>query len=147
MIPYPDVEHIELLRYIARVLNVNPAGKTILDLTDEVKTALAKASLEGKQVLLIIDEAHLLSIGSLEYIRLLSNIKITGKKLLQILLIGQNELSHKLRRTEMRQLRQRISVNRFLSPMSPSETIEYIDHRLGWQGPASPDVLNQLAKN
>jgi len=130
MIPYPDVEHIEILRYIARVLNINTAGKGILDLTDEVKTVLSKASFNGKQVLLIIDEAHLLSIDSLEYIRLLSNIEITGKKLLQILLIGQNELSHKLRRTEMRQLRQRISVNRFLSPMSPSETIEYIDHRL-----------------
>jgi general secretion pathway protein A len=79
---------------------------------------------------LIIDEAHLLSIGSLEHIRLLSNIETTEKKLLQILLIGQNELRHKLRRREMRQLRQRINVNLFLSPMSRSETIEYIDHRL-----------------
>ena len=130
LIPYPYVEYMEILRYITRVLKIDPQGKGVLDLTDEVKAALTKASLDGKQVVLIIDEAHLLSIDSLEHVRLLSNIEITEKKLLQILLIGQNELSHKLHRRDMRQLRQRINVNRFLSPMSPSETIEYIDHRL-----------------
>jgi general secretion pathway protein A len=124
------VEYIEISRYIARVLKINPVGKGVLDLTDEIKTALIVAGLDGKQFVLIIDEAHLLSISSLEYIRLLSNIETTEKKLLQILLLGQNELSQKLRRSEMRQLRQRINVNRFLSPMSHSETIGYIDHRL-----------------
>ncbi len=130
VIPNPDVEYIEILRYIARTLKVNPEAKGILDLTDDIKVALTKAYLRGQQFVLIIDEAHLLSIGSLEHIRLLSNIEITSDKLLQILLIGQNELRHKLRRREMRQLRQRINVNLFLSPMSRSETIEYIDHRL-----------------
>ena len=130
VIPNPDVEYIEILRYIARILKVNPEAKGILDLTDDIKAALTKAYLRGQQFVLIIDEAHLLSIGSLEHIRLLSNIEITSDKLLQILLIGQNELRHKLRRREMRQLRQRINVNLFLSPMSRSETIEYIDHRL-----------------
>ena len=124
------MEYIEILRYIARILKVNPEGKGILDLTDDIKVALTKASLHGQQVVLIIDEAHLLSIASLEHIRLLSNIEITAKKLLQILLIGQNELSHKLRRREMRQLRQRLNVNRVLSHLSRSETFEYIDHRL-----------------
>ncbi|MGO9313718.1 MAG: AAA family ATPase [Syntrophobacteraceae bacterium] len=130
VIPNPDVEYIEILRYIARILKVNPEGKGVLDLTDDIKVALTKGYLHGQQVVLVIDEAHLLSIGSLEHIRLLSNIEITSNKLLQILLIGQNELRHKLRRREMRQLRQRINVNLFLSPMSRSETIEYTDHRL-----------------
>ena len=130
LIPYPDVEYIDILRYIARVLNINPAGKGTLDLTDEIRAALTKANQEGQQVVLIIDEAHILSVGSLEHIRHLSNIEITEKNLLQILLIGQNELSHKLHRNDMRQLRQRITVNRFLSPMNLSETIGYIDHRL-----------------
>ncbi len=130
LIPYPDVEYIEILRYIARVLKINPEGKGSLDLTDDIKAALTKASLDGWQVVLIVDEAHLLSIGSLEHIRLLSNIEMTENKLLQILLIGQNELSHKLHRREMRQLLQRINVNQFLSPMSRSETLEYIEYRL-----------------
>lgn len=130
LIPYPDVEYIELLRYIARVLKIDPEGRDLLELTDRVKTVLAKASLDGKQVVLIVDEAHLLSTSSLEHIRLLSNLEGAEGKLLQILLIGQNELSHKLRGRQMRQLRQRINVNRFLSPLSISETIQYVDHRL-----------------
>ncbi len=130
LIPYPDVDYIEILRYIARVLSINPVSKGILDLTDEIKAALTKANLGGQHVVLIIDEAHNLSVSSLEHVRLLSNIEITANKLLQILLIGQNELSHKLHRGDMRQLRQRITVNRILSPMTPSETIEYVDHRL-----------------
>ena len=130
LIPYPDVEYIEILRYIARVLNVNPEGKGNLELTDELKEVLTRASLDGKQAVLIIDEAHLLPKSSLEYIRLASNIETTENKLIQTLLIGQNELSHKLRGREMRQFRQRININRVLCPMSPSETIEYIDHRL-----------------
>lgn len=130
LIPFPDVEYIEILRYISRVLKINPADKGILELADEVKAALINANLDGRQFILIIDEAHLLSKSSLEHIRLLSNIEVTENKLLQILLIGQNELSYNLRGREMRQLRQRVNVNRVLSPMSASETIAYIDHRL-----------------
>ncbi len=130
VIPYPGVEYIEILQYIARVLKVNPAGKGILDLTDKIKAALTKKSLDGQQVVLILDEAHILSVSSLEHIRLLSNIETSENNLLQILLIGQNELSLNLHRSDMRQLRQRITVNRVLTAMSPSETTCYIDHRL-----------------
>src|SRR5208283_5329105 len=65
LIPYADVEYIEILRYIARILKINLEGKGILDLTDDIKAALLERSLDGQQVVLIVDEAHLLSIGSL----------------------------------------------------------------------------------
>jgi general secretion pathway protein A len=130
LIPYPDVEYIEILRYIARVLNISHEGRDILELTDDVKAALIRSSLDDRQAVLIIDEAHLLSINSLEHIRLISNIETAENKLLQTLLIGQNELSVNLQKREMRQFRQRININRVLTPMKPSETIEYIDHRL-----------------
>ena len=51
-------------------------------------------------MVLIIDEAHLLSDQGLEEIRLLSNIETPDQKLLHILLVGQYELSHKLDRPE-----------------------------------------------
>jgi general secretion pathway protein A len=130
LIPYPEVGFIEIVRYIARIFKIDLAGKLDLEVIEEVKAALAKASGDGRQVVLIIDEAHLLSSESLEDIRLLSNIELSESKLLQILLIGQNELSLKLRKSGMRQLRQRININRVLSPMSEKETVEYIDHRL-----------------
>ena len=130
LVPYPDVEYVEILRYIAREFGIGTKDKGVLELSDEVKAELARASGEGRQVVLIIDEAHLLPVASLENIRLLSNIELTEKKLLQIVLIGQNELATKLRKPELRQLRQRININRVLCPLNPAETISYINHRL-----------------
>jgi general secretion pathway protein A len=130
LVPYPNVEYIELLRFIAHVLKESTYGKDVLELTADVKAALVKANRGGRQVVLILDEAHLLPIEGLENIRLLSNMETSERKLLQILLVGQNELGAKLWRNEMRQLRQRINIYRVLSPLSQSETLEYIAHRL-----------------
>ena len=55
--------------------------------------------------------------------------------------MGQNELSHKLNRPEMRQLRQRINISRFLSPLTPAETVAYIDYRLQKVGSSFPDCF------
>ncbi len=134
IISNPNVLYLDLIRYLAKTLEVEAANQSVLELTDEVKKALVEARSQGKVFVLIVDEAHLLSDASLEDIRLLSNIETRDHKLLQILLVGQYELSHKLDRPEMRQLRQRINISRFLSPLNPQETVQYIDHRLGKVG-------------
>ena len=126
----PFVGSMDLLRYVARALNLPDLQEGILELSDQVKQALAEARSRDEQVVLIVDEAHLLSEQSLEEIRLLSNLETPNQNLLQILLVGQHELSHKLGSPAMRPLRQRININRFLSPLNPAETIQYVDHRL-----------------
>jgi general secretion pathway protein A len=127
----PGVSSLELLRYIAKTLKIEVDEKDgIPELTDAVKEHFKNAKGLNKQFILIIDEAHLLSDQALEAIRLLSNIETEEQKLLQILLVGQYELSYKLDRPEMRHLRQRININRFLSPMNSFETRQYVDHRL-----------------
>jgi len=130
IISNPSVEYREILLYVARSLGVTDKGQKILDLIDEVKNALVERKKNGKYCFLVIDEAHLLSDQSLDDIRLLSNIETPDRKLLPILLVGQYELSYKLQKVRMRQLRQRISVNRFLSSLDYIETSRYIDHRL-----------------
>lgn len=134
MIMNPDVGYTKILRYVAGILKIDVEGKSVLDLVDQVKAALVEASRKGERFVLIIDEAHLLPDKSIEQIRLLSNIETQEHKLFQILLLGQYELSYKLNRPEMRQLRQRININRFLAPMDADETILYIDHRLKMAG-------------
>ena len=130
VISNPGVNYTEILRYIAGELGIANPGRSLLNLLDEVKLALIEEDQKGKRFVLIIDEAHLLEESSLEAVRLLSNFETQENKLLQILLIGQYELSHKLSKPGMRQLRQRINVNRFLAPMKAKETIEYIHWRL-----------------
>ncbi|MDP2045657.1 MAG: AAA family ATPase, partial [Deltaproteobacteria bacterium] len=130
VISNPLVDHRELLDYIASSLGLPRRGETQLELLDRIKETLKAANDQGETFLLIIDEAHLLPDASLEHIRLLFNIETPECKLLQILIAGQNELSHRLNLPKFRALRQRINVNRFLSPLSAPETVQYVEHRL-----------------
>ena len=143
----PNMNAHDLLYYLAKKLGIKTTGKeNFLELIDDVKIALMEARRQDKQFVLVIDEAHLLSDRTLEEIRLLSNIETNEQKLLQILLVGQYELSHKLDRPEMRHLRQRINVNRFLSPLTYAETISYIDHRLHQVGSSFGEVFEDSCK-
>ena len=130
VIANPLIEYQELLVYIAHRLGISRKEETILCLADRVKEKLVAARNEGKSFVLIVDEAHLLSNANLEHIRLFSNFETPEDKLLQILLVGQYELSDRLRQPGLRQLHQRININRFLSPLSEAETWQYVEHRL-----------------
>ena len=79
---------------------------------------------------LIVDEAQGLSTEILEEIRLLSNLETSHEKLVQIMLLGQQELNDKLNSPQLRQLKQRIGVKYHLLPLDSRETKDYIDHRL-----------------
>ncbi|HWY05553.1 MAG TPA: AAA family ATPase [Candidatus Acidoferrales bacterium] len=95
----------------------------------------------GWTPVLIVDEAQGLSFELLEEIRLLLNLETASEKLLQIVLVGQPELDDKLRRPEMRQLRQRISLRCSTSPLSLAEAHGYIADRLRIAGAAHGSVF------
>jgi general secretion pathway protein A len=133
-IPNPSFSHLDLIKFIAGSLGITDKKENILELVDQMKGALLSARQQGIDYFLIIDEAQQLSNENLEQIRLLSNIEIPEGKLLQILLVGQNEVSEKLNSHAMRPLRQRININRFLSPLTQAETRAYMDHRLSKAG-------------
>jgi len=85
---------------------------------------------EGKQVLLIIDEAQNLSDATLEEIRLLSNFQSEDRMLLQIIMVGQPELQARFKNPSLAQFRQRIAVNYHLEALTEEETRHYIVFRL-----------------
>lgn len=80
--------------------------------------------------ILIVDESQGLSIEMLEEIRLLSNMETVNEKLVQIMLLGQQELNEKLKSPHLRQLKQRIGIKYHIPPLDSGETRDYIDHRL-----------------
>ena len=92
---------------------------------------------EGLKTVLIIDEAQNLSPETLEQVRLLSNFETPTAKLLQILLVGQPELTKKLQLPELRQLKQRIGLRCVIGPLTQDETREYIRTRLRIAGPGT----------
>jgi general secretion pathway protein A len=91
---------------------------------------LFSAFRNGGTCLLIVDEAHLLSLDVLEEIRLLMNTDSYREKLLQVVLCGQPELAQTLNDPAVRALRQRVAERTALRALSPSEMRMYISERL-----------------
>lgn len=88
----------------------------------------------GRNALVVVDEAQNLSMEALEMLRMLTNLETAKHKLLQIMLVGQPELLKKLNSHELRQLDQRISTRCDLKPLTFTETMRYINHRITTAG-------------
>ncbi len=108
-----------------------------VSLIRDLNTFLVEQYAKGNQSILIIDEAQNLTPQLLEEIRMLSNLETSDCKLLQIILVGQPELRTILAAPELRQLRQRISINCHLKALNREEVGHYIEHRLKVAGNAS----------
>jgi general secretion pathway protein A len=85
---------------------------------------------QGGTAVLLVDEAHLMSVELLEEVRLLGNTDTYQEKLLQIVLCGQPELLAVLQRPELQALQQRIANTCLLRPLALPETRAYIAERL-----------------
>lgn len=90
---------------------------------------LTRAHEEGRTSVLVIDEAHLLTNELIEEVRLLSNFETSDRKLLQIILAGQNELNSTLAMTSLRQLRQRVAMRVHIEPLSEPDVARYLETR------------------
>jgi len=101
---------------------------------------------KGGNVALIVDEAQNLGHRTMENLRLLSNLETHKLKLIQIILSGQPELDAKLNDPELRQLAQRISLKRYITPLSEAETYEYIQHRLAIAGYEGASLFDRKAQ-
>jgi type II secretory pathway predicted ATPase ExeA/Tfp pilus assembly protein PilF len=126
----PGFDVVEFLSFVARTYDPGAVVASKSDCLNFFKTFLQKAWIDGRRVLLVIDEAHRLSVEVLEEIRLLSNLEQDGHKLINIFFVGQTELLHKLRTAECRALRQRVTLFYHLRPLTAQETEKYILHRL-----------------
>jgi type II secretory pathway predicted ATPase ExeA len=93
----------------------------------------------GETAVLIVDEAQNLTFPVLEEIRLLTNLETSTEKLLQIVLSGQPELEERLKLSQLRQLRQRITLRCRTMPMTKEQTHDYVRERLRIAG-ADPQL-------
>ena len=90
---------------------------------------LVRSDADGKILALIVDEAHQLSPELLEEVRLLGNFESNDCKLLQIVLVGQNELNDRLNLPQLWQLKQRIAFRLSLRRLDREGVEEYIRFR------------------
>lgn len=146
----PDLAFSDLVSFIYRELELPGEPTDVNTTVQSIQTALVQRYIDGRRVVLIVDEAHLLPVETLERLRILSNLETRTHKLLQIVLSGQPELNDLLDRHDLRQLKQRIAVSISLEPLSYLESLEYLKHRIAKvslinTSPFDVGALNRIA--
>ena len=91
-----------------------------------------------KTVVLIVDEAHLLSVEQLEQLRLLTNTDMDSRSSLGLILLGQPTLRRRLKQGHFAALDQRIGLRFHLDGLPLEETAAYIGHHLTLAGRSDP---------
>ncbi len=125
-----NVNAEQLIAMINDDFEIPLRGKDKISLLKDLNHFLVEQYAKGSRPVLIIDEAQNLTSETLEEVRMLSNLETSDSKLLQIILVGQPELRDLLAKPELRQLRQRISIQCHLLPLTRQEMEEYLFHRL-----------------
>ena len=128
---------------------VAPGVASVKGYVDVINAHLLASHAQGKNNVLIIDEAQNLSAAVLEQLRLLTNLETSERKLLQIILIGQPELRAMLARPELEQLAQRVIARYHLGSLTAEETASYVRYRLAVAGstaqtPFAPRLMAQI---
>ncbi|OAN19034.1 general secretion pathway protein GspA [Photobacterium jeanii] len=127
----PTLSAQELLASVCDELGLSYADNASYKvLMDTIYQHLLLNHSEGRQTLLLIDEAQHLMPDVLEQLRLLTNLETESRKLLKVVLIGQPELQQLLQQERLRQLAQRITSRYHLLALTPKEVAEYIQYRL-----------------
>jgi type II secretory pathway predicted ATPase ExeA len=120
----PRLKEGELLGVICREFGIQEVGVEAL-----AKRLLERAE-QGRRNILVVDEAQSLPDSSLEYIRLLTNLEVENRRLLQVIFFAQPEVEARLEQPHLRQLRQRIVLQVKLTFLDEASTEAYIRHRV-----------------
>jgi type II secretory pathway predicted ATPase ExeA len=115
-----------------------------LEVMQALHDFLLKRHAEGKRVVAFVEESQSMPLGTLEEIRLLSNLETRSDKLLQIVLFGQPELDDALRQPSLRPLRERVTHSFRLEPLGAGEIREYLMFRMRTAGYRGPDLFSDV---
>ena len=140
-IPNPYLTPLGLLQELADELAADTSGLVQAGelqyqhlLLNALRHRLLTLALQNKRVLVCLDEAQAMSIETLEALRLLTNLETEKRKLVQVVIFGQPELDEKLNHPSIRQLKQRITFDYHLGPLTGPELARYVDHRMAVAG-------------
>ena len=136
-----QLDEVEFLQAILVEFGLNPFNAKKVELIDMLNTFLLNSFFELKQLVLIVDDAHNLSLKVLEEIRMLSGLETRKEKVLHVILVGQPALNDVLDSQEMEQLTQRIRLRYHIKPLSENDTRDYILHRLTIAGAEDPGKI------
>jgi general secretion pathway protein A len=136
-----QLDEVEFLQAVLVEFGLNPFNAKKVELIDMLNTYLLDNFHELKQLVLIVDDAHNLSLKVLEEIRMLSGLETRKEKVLHVILAGQPSLNVLIESPEMEQLVQRVRLRYHIKSLSENDTRDYIYHRLRIAGAEDPEKV------
>ncbi len=112
-------------------LKLTHGGNRMLQLGQFIRRHITGSN---KELILVVDEAHLLDWRTLEDIRLLTNAEMDRKSAMTLVLMGQLWLRTKLKGLGNEALYQRLRFRYGLEGLTQKQTKEYIRHHLALVG-------------
>ncbi len=134
----------ELLEWVLMTFGLDYKNKAKTELYQLFSDFLIEQYSQNKRTVLIIDEAQNFGAETLEELRMLSNINSGKHMVLQLVLVGQPELLQVMRKQELRQLAQRVSVDYHIERLKLKDTVEYIKYRIEHAG-GDPEIFLKSA--
>lgn len=120
----------ELLQWVLHAFGLEHKDMSRVEMHQRFIDFIIDEYAQNRRTVLIVDEAQNMDAGTLEELRMLSNINADKDQALQVILVGQRELRDTLKSPELVQFAQRITVDYHLEPLSADQTAAYIRHRL-----------------
>ncbi|MDP9292038.1 MAG: AAA family ATPase [Verrucomicrobiota bacterium] len=128
----PGLSKTGLLREILAELDIAlPVGiARVQDLVKLLSNHIIELHEQGRRLVIIIDECHLLSADCLHIVRTISNIETPQEKLTTCLIFAEARLLQRLQHPGYESLRNRIYLRHELSPMTAAESAQCVKYRL-----------------
>jgi type II secretory pathway predicted ATPase ExeA len=136
-----QLDEVEFLQAVLVEFGLNPFNAKKVELIDMLNTFLVEHFLQNRQMVLVVDDAHNLSLKALEELRMLSGLETRKEKVLHVILVGQPQLNDVLEAPEMEQLLQRVRLRYHIKSLTAEDTKAYITHRLKVAGLEEPRHL------
>jgi len=126
----PPANSTDLYLFLAQELGLQPSSSEKTFVMRDVRNALLKINSEGNKCLVILDESHLMSEDVINGVRLLNNLEEGPIKLIQLLLLGQEEFLEMINKPEMEPFKQRIATLETLGKLDINGIRKYVSHRI-----------------
>lgn len=137
LINYPYFDRTSFLKEVAHQFGRESGERPRVELFRDLSQFFYQNVMQGKRSLLIIDEAQIIEDPQVfEELRLILNIQLEDRFLINVLLVGQPELREKTMLYP--QLDQRIAIKWHLHRFDHANTAAYIRHRLKVAGCERP---------
>jgi general secretion pathway protein A len=132
LITNPALSFVQLLReIIGQITGKQCVIKNKVDLQEVFNRLLFETADQGKKIVIVIDEANVLSPSNLDDLRLLTNMQDDERNLFTLLLVGQMEFAKTLEHPKRANLFQRIGTYGHIEKLPSQESVRtYIESRL-----------------